>query len=170
MFGRGDWTTIPPHFLEPPFEMERATYDMSFYHLSPHGQWTGRWEQALRFYSHLLGSEYKLVTVFRDPVMQYISWTYYFKVPERPPGTSPMDLLRDLVEAGENPNLLAHEFGIRTEEELQVFMTRYFDGFDLIIPSERFDEGLILMKRLFNWDLLDITYFRLLDSHSSKGM
>jgi len=39
-----------------------------------------------------------------------------------------------------------------------------------VLLSERFDEGLLLLRRLLNWDMRDVTYLRLLDSNLAGGM
>lgn len=44
------------------------------------------------------------------------------------------------------------------------------DVITLVLLSERFDEGLLLLRRILNWDLRDITYLRLLDSSLKTGM
>jgi len=44
------------------------------------------------------------------------------------------------------------------------------DAFTLVLLSERFDEGLLLLRRLLNWDMRDVTYLRLLDSNLAGGM
>jgi len=46
---------------------------------------------------------------------------------------------------------------------------QYLDKFPLILLFERLDESLVLMRRIFNWDLFDVSYLKLLDSSTAAG-
>ena len=67
-------------------------------------------------------------------------------------------------------NILAAEFALVTEEDVANFLANDWNLFSLVCLSEAFDECVVMMRRMFNWDMLDITYLRLLDSVHSDGM
>ena len=41
----------------------------------------------------------------------------------------------------------------------------HVDAYQVIVLMERFDEGLLLLKRLLGWDTVDLTYVKINDSH-----
>ena len=70
---------------------------------------------------------------------------------------------------------MGQEFGFppttRPEDHTKVHeYLRYLDTeFKLVLVVERFDESLILMKRLLHWDILDILYLKA-NSHSHNSV
>ena len=50
------------------------------------------------------------------------------------------------------------------------FIDKYLDEFTLIIPLEQFETGLLMLKAALNWQLVDITYTKVYDSHTSGGI
>ncbi|KAH3872390.1 galactose-3-O-sulfotransferase 3-like [Dreissena polymorpha] len=59
------------------------------------------------------------------------------------------------IEYGVNPDIIAKGDNARFLDYLQNVLNKQFA---VVIPAERFDEGLILMKRRLHWNLNDIMY------------
>ena len=69
---------------------------------------------------------------------------------------------------GRKSGVLASEFGLKTKEDVDVFLNSTWKDFELVCLTEYFDECLVMMRRRFNWNMLDITYLRLLDSADTQ--
>eukprot|EP00042_Codosiga_hollandica_P032699 m.211933 g.211933 ORF g.211933 m.211933 type:complete len:264 (-) comp53985_c0_seq1:24-815(-) len=138
---------------------------MVIQHTSEEGIWPHKFSQLVDFYNEIILAP-QLVTILRDPVLHYIS--YYFYYVGREPDAN-LDWVEWYASKGNLPNLLCAEFGLVTEADVRMFLARDFDQFALVLIADRIDEGLVIMRRKFNWSLLDITYMRLLDSNNSKG-
>ncbi|CAM9865086.1 unnamed protein product, partial [Laminaria digitata] len=65
-------------------------------------------------------------------------------------------------------NPLCAEFGIRTEEELEHFILAELPDFRLVILTEAFDEGLMVLRRLLGWEMIDMTYSRMMETKSGS--
>jgi len=70
----------------------------------------------------------------------------------------PADILLEFVDAGKNKNILSQEFALREQTDLDDFMANHFGNFKLIMLAERFDESLVLLRRLFNWGVFACIY------------
>jgi len=138
------------------------------------------------------------VTILREPLSHYASWAHFYKLPEtstsRPPppdvrriGKQPADLARAeevaaalrrispprpltldefVASSLARKSPMAHSIGLYKQSQLPGFV----DTFSLLILMERFDEGLILLRRLLGWSLIDLTYLRINDSHQAQSL
>lgn len=148
---RGTWTFVPAAtFVKPPPPEDKEQYDMHISHLNPRGFFRGPFSKVADFYQHVIGPDVNMVTLVREPRQQYVSWLYYYVVPKMKEG-DPMDVLRQFVADGKNKNILSQEFALRDRPTFDTFMKTYFEQFKLIMIAERFDESLVLLRRLFNW-------------------
>lgn len=123
---------------------------------------------VMDWYRHLIGDDVSVFTLFREPKQQYISWAYFYYVPNKYPA-DPAEVFLSFLREQRNPNPLAGEFGLFSEGDVDTFLEKHFGNFKLILLSERFDECLVLLRRILNWDLIDITYMKILDS-SKDGL
>jgi hypothetical protein len=136
------------------------------------------------------------VTVLREPLSHYASWAHFYKLPETStstpplpdprrtgkPGTTygfraeevaaglrriapprPLTLDEFVASSLARRSPMAHSIGLYKPSQLPGFV----DTFSLIVLTERFDEGLVLLRRLLGWSLIDLTYLRLNDSHQA---
>ena len=148
-------TGLPTGTIEAFSKKEHAGMaDLEFHHLSAMGRWQGDYDKADAWYRHLIGRD---VSVFREPVQQFLSQTFYYVVPQYPK-RAPLEVLRAYVLSKGYANPLCADFGIYMPNEARAFLAQLEKRFDLILISERFDEGLVLMKHLFRWKMQDITY------------
>ena len=139
-----------------------SEYGQGFlHHISPYGDlFSDGWNDAM----HMLQSAVPhgaLVTNFREPISHHKSWYLFYK------GDSQTKNLTDLF--GPNTggfrvprNTLAMEFGVYGPQQIERFLAdKVLDRFEMILQSERLDEGLVAMRRMFGWDMIDITYLTL---------
>lgn len=125
MFHKGDWSflgggTISNALKDPSVA---GAYHMEFHHLSPNGKWKGQYATAHKFYKHILSERLQVVTIFREPRQQYVSWAYFYHVPNHRP-RPPLEVLTEFVEAGKNSNPLAGDFGLYTDAQTTAFIDR----------------------------------------------
>ena len=118
---------------------------------------------ALAFYRRVVPDPH-IVTLMRNPLQQSLSWLCYYALPQ-----DIFALERRIFDATLPDNLQCHEFGARSPEELTAFIEGEMRQFELFCISEMFDECLVMMRRRYNWDMLDITYIRLLDSEENRS-
>ncbi|EDQ90034.1 uncharacterized protein MONBRDRAFT_36900 [Monosiga brevicollis MX1] len=151
---------------------DQGQYDLIFSHLTPNGKFSGRYEVVERFYEHLLGP-HATIAAFREPKQQLTSYAYYYFVPNHREQSQ--------AEAFVQNHLARFDVTVLSERYVSCVPLH----FDLCLAciadasgnmgggtggeGSRFDESLVLMRRLFNWDPLDITYLRLLDSHAKDS-
>ncbi|CAN0317467.1 unnamed protein product, partial [Ectocarpus sp. 6 AP-2014] len=55
-------------------------------------------------------------------------------------------------------NTLSAEFGVRTADEMDSFITSALPNFKLVLLTERLDEGLLTLGRMLHWHMIDLTY------------
>ena len=110
---------------------------------------------------HYLIKDPAVITILREPIKHALSWACFYNLPQT---------LKDLEAKVKSlkPNKVCEEFGIVTLEQLKYFIANHFPKFELVCISEFFDECMVMMRRRFNWSLLDITYLRLLDSEDVR--
>ena len=132
-------------------------FNIIFQHLSGRGDvMPASFTKALDFYRAVLTNP-KVVSIVREPTTHSLSWLCFYYVPQSIAAlTQAINVLPF--------NLLSSEFDIRKKDELDVFLSTTWNEIDLMCVSELFDECLVMLRRRFNWDMLDITYLRLLDS------
>ena len=119
-----------------------------------------------------------LIVPVREPVSHYLSWYNYFAEPD-------LHLsVQQWVRTRRSANGLAAEFGLRTVEDVTSFLKVMAWGVggdadapaiggatQLWLPMERFDDGMLLLRRTLGWSLLDVTYAVMFDSrqeHASR--
>ena len=149
-------------------------------------------------YTRSVQRPFVFVTILREPLSHYASWAHFYKLPEtstsRPPppdirrtGKQPTDLARAeevaaalrrispprpltldefVMSSLARKSPMAHSIGLYKQSQLPGFV----DTFSLLILMERFDEGLILLRRLLGWSLIDLTYLRINDSHQAQSL
>lgn len=157
IFHRGEWPFLAPEVLQSPLTEWEGKYDVVFSGLSPKGQWHSEYNVASSFYDHLLGKDHARVLFLQEPEQHYVSWLYYYIIPKKT-RFKPMDVVADFVKHRLNRNMLCQEFNLRRIDQLQDFIDDELPRFDIVFVKERLDECLVLMRRRFNWNLLDITY------------
>ncbi|EGD80807.1 hypothetical protein PTSG_01396 [Salpingoeca rosetta] len=158
----GSWPFNPPEELNAEAlqkQGEVGTYDMSMSQISAKGMWHSDFDTAVSYYNTLLGSDYKLTIMFEEPSQHYINWLYFFIIPKAQK-KPPSQVLDEFLSHRFNRNLQMQELSVRTNAQFEEFVTRHLSRFDLILLRERLDECLVLMRRMFNWSLLDITYLK----------
>lgn len=96
-------------------------FRLEFHHISAFGRFKGSFQDVLTFYRHIIGEDVQIVTALREPTQQYVSWVYFFQAPNHPK-KEPMDVLRDFAAAKRNANPLCGEFGLYTQNDLDVFL------------------------------------------------
>ena len=116
------------------------------------------------------------ITSLRDPVDQFESAFAYFNMKEQAKiddnDTNPIDTflknaeqLRSKIRYGSTQvqNGQIHDLGLISQQSLDPFYVNHKikqldNEFDLVLIKEYFDESLILMKKLFCWEIDDILY------------
>ncbi|CAN0161576.1 unnamed protein product [Ectocarpus fasciculatus] len=142
--------------------------DIMHYHHAWNGFYSGTWDQARSKYSKIMSdqADVNYVTVLREPVAHYLSYYYYFL---NPINKMPIDeyLLK-------NPhkkllyNPLAAEFGIEDMAQMNHFIKKQMPQFKMVLLTERFDEGLALLQRMLQWDPIDMTYCKMLQTKKGE--
>eukprot|EP00045_Choanoeca_perplexa_P014006 m.162483 g.162483 ORF g.162483 m.162483 type:complete len:1196 (+) comp16533_c0_seq1:148-3735(+) len=174
MFRRGNWAFFPGGVISSAVRDPalKGAYDLDFHHLTPNGKFQRSYASVEAFYQHITGTTAPAkIAVVREPKQQLTSYAYYYYVPgnrDKFEGGHQAAFLH-FLNTNRTANQVAGGFGLYTEQATQQFVARWLPTFDIMLLSERFEEGLVLLRRLFNWDPLDITYVRLLDSHSTAG-
>ena len=127
-----------------------------FHHLTPSGIFRGNWREIFQMLRST-APEASLVTNFRDTVSHYKSWYHYYQ--GRKTKMPLKELLAETTGDRIPQNTLAMEFGLYTEKDMETFLAEKALGqFAMILQAEHFDEGLVVMRKLFGWDMIDITY------------
>lgn len=52
------------------------------------------------------------------------------------------------------------QFGVYTRAQLAAFVSRNLPEFSLVIPLNELTDGLLIMKQILNWELVDLTYLK----------
>ncbi|KAK7502888.1 hypothetical protein BaRGS_00005837, partial [Batillaria attramentaria] len=126
------------------------------------------------------------LAIVRYPFQQFVSAFYYFRdvfsfrLLKRIPGSDPIATYLENPEKWEAPieqgsethNKMIRDFGMSRPNTLnEVYVGKYIqylnDTFDLVLISERFDESMILMRRMLGWQLQDVIYIKE-NAHSHK--
>ena len=104
------------------------------------------------------------VSILRDPVDRHLSSFRYFVEPNAKDSS-----LKRFLHDRTYYNQQCKDFGIGSTFQLTDFLqSPDLEGrMTLVLITEYFDEGLVMLKRRLNWELEDILYIRLLDSCSS---
>jgi len=120
----------------------------------------------------------KFVTIFRDPVSNYLSHFYFFYEPYHRLDPMKMEpegypLLRKYVAEMKGADILTHELGLATSSneaamlhELHYFLDHEIDKIDVIILTDLFDMCLVVMRHTLGWALEELMYLRLYSTKS----
>ncbi|CAN0014352.1 unnamed protein product [Ascophyllum nodosum] len=65
-------------------------------------------------------------------------------------------------------NPMSAEFGIRTAEDMDDFLNHHLPHFTLVLLTEHFDEGLMVLRRQLGWDMIDVTYHAMLKTSAGE--
>ncbi|XP_060079415.1 galactosylceramide sulfotransferase-like [Ylistrum balloti] len=132
-----------------------------------------------------LPSDSVYIATVRDPFRQFISSIHYYhrkfmlKISKQKPILKflqePNKYTRIIPENGRVSNFfnsMAWDFGfpldlfvLPDKAQIQEYISQLDKDFDLVIIVEYFDESLVLMRRLLNWDMRNILY---ISSHVQK--
>eukprot|EP00752_Nemacystus_decipiens_P008220 g7350.t1 len=158
----GYGSTIPIAEAANKTRESRNLVDIMHYHIDTKTTKQERWAQAKGLYSEIMRDRDNInfITIFREPRERLLSFYSFFfeyktKVPikkffqQENPDPKVVEQLR---------NLGCKEFGIETEADLDEFILAEIPQFELILLTERFDEGLMVMRNLLKWHLVDVTY------------
>jgi hypothetical protein len=126
--------------------------------------------------SRVLPEDTVKIGIIREPFDRMVSAAYYYRDVSKMPYLSavPKDnfisnLIRnhsvyDTNEFSQTKNSMAMDFGFPkglTENmsyAISAYISKLSSEFELILIMERFEESLILMKRLLKWDMFDILH------------
>ncbi|CAM9393223.1 unnamed protein product, partial [Choristocarpus tenellus] len=156
-------TTIPLEEAVEQVTKSGRRVDLMHYHYAWNGYYKGTWAEAEESYAQIMTdpSRINFVTVLREPVSHFLSYYYYFIQPSNGLSIAEyIELHRGLENTHILYNPLSAEFGIRTIDELGMFIRDSLPHFKMVLLTEFFDESLALFMRMFNWDPIDMTYCR----------
>ena len=142
---------------------ERLSFNFVLYHISVRGdELTVRIGDVMTLYNSIVRDPW-LLTTLRNPRSHCLSWLCYYMLPQN------MTQLEDMIHNNTLANnIQVREYGIKNLDALRHFIRHELNQFSLVCITEYFDECLVMMRRRFNWDMLDITYIRLLDSSNNR--
>ncbi|CAB1115715.1 unnamed protein product [Ectocarpus sp. CCAP 1310/34] len=136
--------------------------DLMHYHISPRGQYMGTWNEAVTHYRVIMRNpdDINFITVLREPRSHLLSYYYYFLQPLHQQSIEEFLLSghRNNNEHRMLYNPLSAEFGVRTAEEMDSFISSALPDFKLVLLAERLDEGLLTLGRMLHWHMIDLTY------------
>ncbi|XP_076439190.1 uncharacterized protein LOC143278055 [Babylonia areolata] len=128
---------------------------------------------------HSLGKHARFIGIVREPFQQFLSAFHYYRnvhrtgylkrIPGKDPVASylqnpgkyePKDMAKSFTH-----NRMSFDFGmnpIRMSDKryINTYITYLERTFDLVMIKERFDESMLLMKRLLGWRLEDVLYVK----------
>eukprot|EP00904_Undaria_pinnatifida_P012659 jgi/Undpi1/8523/HiC_scaffold_25.g10990.m1 len=146
-------------------EGSRERVDIMHYHISGNGHLSGSWSDAYDNYLRIMQDpdHINFVTVMREPRSHFISYYYYYLQPDNQ--LSIEEFLtkhpRGDHQSQRLHNPLSAEFGVATLTQMEHLIAHELSVFKLIFPTERFDEGLMVLRRLLGWSMIDMTYLYL---------
>jgi len=135
--------------------------NLTIHHLDEN--WDGKVEESLSWLKTKvpLGS---FVTIMREPISRLLSAYDFFVAPSyQYSKRKTMMSLKDAL-SSRKLRTVTEDIGIRNEEDLDWFLTEAMKQFSIILILEKIDESLLLMKRLFDWNLEDILYVKMFES------
>ncbi|CAM9464061.1 unnamed protein product [Phaeothamnion confervicola] len=107
-----------------------------------------------------LDSPMDFVSVLREPIRHYLSYYYFYYEPLK--HVQIEEYLKNTAKLLRNP--LCAEFGIYGPRQLDRFIKNDLPKFTLMMLTEKFDEGVVLLAHMFGWDLIDVTYSSMLEN------
>ncbi|XP_045207897.2 galactose-3-O-sulfotransferase 2-like [Mercenaria mercenaria] len=119
------------------------------------------------FFTHIVRNP-SIIGSIREPSQRIISNAFFapsYTAMKRDFGHSAQRFIDEIVRNTSNyqlHNVMSRYFGMNSEamnyRQMQNILTTLNSEFLLVIVNERFNESLILLKRLLNWSFADITY------------
>ncbi|CAM9555852.1 unnamed protein product, partial [Laminaria digitata] len=142
--------------------------DIMHYHHAWNGFYSGTWDEASSKYTKIMSDQeaVNFVTVLREPIAHYLSYYYYFLNPNNKMSIGEYLLKNPHKKLLYNP--LAAEFGINDMVQMNDFVRNQMPKFKMVLLTERFDEGLALLQRMLNWDPIDMTYCKMLQTKKGE--
>eukprot|EP00904_Undaria_pinnatifida_P009917 jgi/Undpi1/6055/HiC_scaffold_20.g08540.m1 len=138
--------------------------DIMHYHIGTSFHLGYKWNAAAEQYKAIMRDpdNINFVTILREPRSHFLSYYYYF-ISRRVGNISVEEFLLDPAHGGGKlwgtaHNSVAGELGIGSQQELEDFVMDALPKFKLVLLTDRFDEGLMLMRNLFGWDMIDLSY------------
>ncbi|KAL4223359.1 galactose-3-O-sulfotransferase 1 [Mactra antiquata] len=137
------------------------------------------------FYDTLFPTSSLKIGIVRKPVDRIISAAYYYRDVFNDPYLKRIpqaNFIHNLIGQQEKydtsyfsrtKNTMANDFGFRKgiqatdTEAIQSYLESLNSDFLLVMVVEKFDESLVMMKRLLSWSFLDIIYLKT-NSHQHK--
>ncbi|CAN0088221.1 unnamed protein product, partial [Ectocarpus sp. 6 AP-2014] len=141
---------------------DRQLVDIMHYHITTQGQYTGTWDEAVKYYRRIMRDpdDINFVTVLREPRSHLLSYYYYYIQPRNQ--ISIEEFLMHTAGSSKDHKLLYNplsaEFGVRTAEQLDSLISDTLPDFKLILLTERLEEGLLVLARMLHWHMIDLTY------------
>jgi len=128
-------------------------YDLLFQHLFMPPPFF----QMINLFHKLIPSA-SIFTVIREPISQKLSAYNYLWAPNQPDPS-----IEKFLKANPYQDQHCRALGIQSNSELNLILRHSNLASKLkVLITERMDEGLVLMKRRFDWDLEDILFIPLL--------
>eukprot|EP00053_Salpingoeca_punica_P023186 m.9243 g.9243 ORF g.9243 m.9243 type:complete len:508 (-) comp4634_c0_seq1:724-2247(-) len=160
-------------------EANKHAFNVSLLHISSPRGMTNTMQHVRTVFRQYIDNPF-IFSIVRDPKQHILSWICYFLVPRSPAQ------LGNLLRQRQLKNLQAADFGCYTQDcvaaltapakRLAANASASASGGSASDPAvqffmvtERFDESLVLLRRIMNWDMQDITYLKVLDSHAFSG-
>ena len=126
-----------------------------------------------------LSSDAKFIGIVREPFQQFVSAFLYYRTKFRLPYLMKVPGPNSVATYLTNParyeaknnagsythNRMSFDFGMEpkmmgNEEHVEKYIAYLNNTFHLVMVSERFDESMVLLKRLLGWRLQDILYIK----------
>lgn len=166
----------------PPLRKDNGKYDILCNHV----------RFNLAKFKELLHTDAVYIAIVRDPLELFISASYYYKfvwnfdyLKDMNPDTFIHDLIVNPkkwedknIQHSYTFNSLANDFGYEfgsiehvahtSDEQIEDFVQHIGCVFQYVMVMERFEESLVLLKRLLNWQLRDILFLDL-NKYNSNG-
>ncbi|CAM9489564.1 unnamed protein product [Scytosiphon promiscuus] len=140
--------------------------DIMHYHISVFGQYKGTWNDVEQAYRRILRhpDEVNFITVLREPRTHLLSYYYYFLQPETKVSIEEFLMRKNYGDPAHRRlfNPLSAEFGAYKRQDLDQLLDKALPQAKLVILTERFDEGLMVLRRLLGWSMVDMTYVSVL--------
>ncbi|CAM9664893.1 unnamed protein product [Scytosiphon promiscuus] len=158
----GYGSTIPIAVAAEKVRSSGQPVDIMHYHIDTDTPQQERWWVAREQYRGVMRDpeDINFITLLREPRDRLLSfYTFFVEFETRVPIEEFLRQERPDPEVlGKLRNLGCKEFGLDTEEDLQDFIEHDVPQFKLILLTERFEEGLMVLRRLLGWHLIDMTF------------
>ncbi|CBJ28709.1 Sulfotransferase [Ectocarpus siliculosus] len=170
-FGGNHVSAIPLTEAVQQIEESGERVDVMHYHYTAYGSFDGRWAEAKAMYEKIMreGERINYITVVRSQRSHFLSYYYYYVQPE-----VQLSVQHFFGSNRQDPqfqyqrrrltNPLCAEFGIHNGEQLAQFIETELPDFRLVLLTEAFDEGLMMMRRILGWEMIDMTYSRMMET------